>query len=120
MTDSFHSSGNSASLQIELISWNKDEKQDGINTKERRKRSQGVNKINNEKMQKGKKNGKRTKRMKDMTQRKDGRQKQKGSQDQKKNERNGNIRLLNANLIVISIYIIHAASVCRVSGDTEL
>jgi hypothetical protein len=37
MTDSFHSSDNSSLFQIEFISWNKAEKQNGRNTKERRK-----------------------------------------------------------------------------------
>jgi hypothetical protein len=35
MTDSFHSSDNSSVFQIELISWNKNEKQNGKNMKER-------------------------------------------------------------------------------------
>jgi hypothetical protein len=55
--------------------------------------------------------------MNDTTQRKNGKQKPKESQDQKKNERNGNICVFNANLMVISLDLIHAASVCRVFGD---
>ena len=38
----------------------------------------------------------------------------------KKNERNGNIHLFNANLMVISIELVHAASVCTVCGDKGL
>jgi hypothetical protein len=58
--------------------------------------------------------------MKDTTQRMSGKQEPKESQDQKKNESNGNIGLFSANLMVISIDLIHAASVCRVFGDKEL
>ena len=96
MIDFFHSSGNSSLFHLEFTSWNKDEKQNGRKHKRKKEGSEdkaGENKIKKEKMHKGKKNGERTKRMKDPTQRKNGKKKKKESQDQKKSERNGTIRL---------------------------